>query len=80
MTYAAEGNRAMAARIINAENNFVSSLQAIAGINEEQAVKVMRFYLGKCKAAKLDAVIGKISVRHGAFLDREVILRAVESA
>lgn len=80
MTYAAKGNRATAARIIKAENDFVSSLRSIAGISEEQAVKVMRFYLGKCRAAKLDAVIGKISVRHGAFLDREVILRAAEAA
>lgn len=80
MTYAAEGNRATAARIINAEKEFASSLQTIAGISEEQAMKVMSFYLGKCKAAKLDAVIGKINVKHGAFLDRDVILRAVEAA
>lgn len=80
MTYAAEGNKATALRIINAENDFAASLQTIAGISEEQAFKVMRFYLGKCKAAKLDAVIGKISVKHGAFLDRDVILRAVEAA
>ncbi len=30
----------------------------------------------KAKAIKLDAVMGKYSVKHGAFLDRDVIRRA----
>lgn len=80
MTYASEGNRATAARIINAHKVFNATLQGIAGITEEQAKAVTAFYLGKCRAAKMDAVIGRIIVKHGAFLERDVILRAVEAA
>ena len=80
MTYAAEGNRATALRIINAHKEFNATLINIAGITSEQAEAVTKFYLGKCKAAKLDAVVGRISVKHGAFLDKDVILRAVAAA
>lgn len=79
MTYAAEGNRNTATRIANAENDFVDYLVNAASISAKEARKVMAFYLKK-KFAKLDAVGGRISVKHGAFLDRDVILRAVATA
>lgn len=68
--------KAISERIVNAENNFVRSVVEIAGCTEAEAVKVMNLYR-KTKIAKLDPVIGRISVKHGAFLERDVIMRAV---
>ena len=68
--------KAIAQRIVNAENAFITSVVEIAGCTEAQAAKVMNLYL-KNKIAKLDPVIGRVSVKHGAFLERDVILRAV---
>jgi len=69
----------MAQRVANAENAFAELLQEIAGVSEADARKVTGFYLRK-KLAKLDATIGRISVKHGGYLDREAILRAVAMA
>lgn len=68
----------MAQRAANAENNFVVELIRAGGISETDAVKVMNFYL-KEKIAKLDYAIGRISVKHGAFWDRDVIRRAANT-
>ncbi|MBB2959861.1 hypothetical protein [Methylobacterium sp. R2-1] len=78
-SYAAEGNRNTAIRILNAYANFAETLVAAAGITSAQADAVARFYV-KNKIAKVDPVIGRISVKHGAYLDREVILRAAAAA
>lgn len=69
------GTRDIAQRIVNAENNFVQTLIEQGDISRSQAEKVMSFYL-KNKLAKMDAVIGRISVKHGAYLDKDVIRRA----
>lgn len=69
----------MATRITNAERSFDESLQEIAGIDKKDAANVRAFYL-KHKLAKIDVVGGTINVKHGAFLDQDVILRAVDQA
>lgn len=79
MTYAAAGNKATAQRIETAYANFAETLIRIADITSDEANKVTALYL-KNKLAKMDAVIGRISVKHGAFLDRSAILNAVEMA
>jgi predicted phage-related endonuclease len=75
-SFAAVGNRNTAQRIINAENDFVETLVRCGEISAADARKVMSFYL-KNKIAKLDAVIGRVSVQHGAFLEKDVIRRAI---
>jgi hypothetical protein len=69
--------KAIAQRIVNAENSFVETLMRCGNISKEDATKVMNLYLKK-KLAKMDAVIGRISVKHGAFLDPHAIANAVK--
>lgn len=75
MTYAAQGNKDTAQRIVNAHLGFVETLERCGNITEKQAISVKDYYL-KNKLAKLDAVSGRITVKHGAFLDADVIQRA----
>ena len=79
MTFAAVGNKNTAIRFINAENNFLSYLTERAGITEAEAVKVLALYR-KMKVIKIDAVVGQWNVKHGAFLDADVIRRAAAEA
>ena len=66
----------MATRAATAEANFAETLVNIAGITEAEAEKVMALYL-KEKIAKIDHVNGRISVKHGVFLEADVIHNAV---
>jgi hypothetical protein len=68
----------MAHRIVTAENDFAATLVSIAGITAEDAFKVLAIYR-KAKVLKNDYAVSRISVKHGALLDREVILRALNS-
>ena len=68
--------RAIAQRIVNAEDNFAETVMRATGCDAETAAKVTEYYL-KHKLAKLDAVIGRINVKHGAFLEPEVLANAV---
>lgn len=69
------GYRAIATRIVNAQERFIAILES-KGFTREDAVKAMNTML-KLKVAKLDPVSGVINVRHGAFLEKEVIQNAV---
>ncbi len=69
------GSRNVATRIVNAEEGLIETLSAIGGITRDEAHVVFAAYR-KARAVKLDAVIGRYDVKHGAFLDREVIRRA----
>lgn len=73
------GTKAVAERIVRAHVNFAATLAERGGIGADDAKAVAAWYL-KNKCAKLDAVGGVISVKHGRLLDREVIKRAVEVA
>lgn len=66
----------MAHRMDTAEDGFVATLVAIAGITNDEAVKVLATYR-KLKVVKNDYAVSRISVKHGGFLDRDVILRAL---
>ena len=70
------GLRAMAQRQVNAEEHFISLIQEITGRSREDATKAFAT-LRKLKALQLDAVGGRYSVKHGAYLDRDVLIRAI---
>lgn len=70
-----QGTQAVAQRIVNAENGFLDVLQERGGLTREQATKALAAFR-KAKAVKQDAVGGRLSVTHGAFLERDVIRRA----
>ncbi len=70
-----KGTRAVAQRIVNAENAFIQVIES-KGFSNVDAIKAMNTML-KLKVAKLDAVNGLISVKHGMFLEPDVIQNAV---
>jgi len=70
---------AMFSRIETAHTNFEDYLMEQANISRDDAKAVTAFYLKK-KLAKVDAGIGRINVKHGGFLDPEVIRKALEEA
>lgn len=67
------------ARTASALEGFAALLIEIAGISANEAAKVSAYYR-RHKLAKVDAQIGRVLVKNGAFLDRDVILRAVAAA
>ena len=71
--------KAMAQRAVNAEESFIDDLQQLGHISEAEAVKVMRLYL-KEKIARMDYGVGRIQIKHGQFLDKDVIRRAAKLA
>lgn len=71
--------RDMAQRLVNAENSFIECVRRDTGFTQEQAETVMAFYV-KHKLMKLDAVDGQFYVKHGAFLDADVLKRALKQA
>jgi hypothetical protein len=75
-SYAALGNSHTATRMVNAENAFIDGLMTAAGISRADAVKVLAVYR-KAKVVKMDAIGGQISVKHGAFWERDVIRNAL---
>ncbi len=70
---------AMFTRIENAHAGFIETLQRCGSISRDDAVKVKTYYL-KHRLAKLDTGVGVIKVKHGAYLDNDVIRRAVDMA
>ena len=66
----------IAERMINAERAFADQIVEISGCTAAEARSVTRLYL-KAKLAKLDAVSGRISVVHGAYLDPRAIRNAI---
>lgn len=76
LTETIPGMRAVAQRIANAENDFVDVIME-RGFTREQAVRAMH-NLRKFKMAKLDPVLGRISVTHGSFLEVDVLQAAAD--
>lgn len=74
---AAKDFEVFAVREANANRNFEESLQTIAGITPEQASRVNEYY-HKHKLVNVDLVNGTIRPKHGAYLDKDVILNAVK--
>ncbi len=72
-----KGAATLMARQITAKDNFDKALMTIAGITREQAQRVTQYYLDK-KLAVMDSVNGTIRSKHGAYLDKDVVLNAVK--
>lgn len=72
------GTKAFGERLANCDINFAAQVARIAGISKEDGFKVLRVYV-KNKLVKRDTCNQTWNVKHGAFLDREVILRALAS-
>lgn len=70
--------RAIAGRMVQAGEDFTQTLMDLHGITKDDAWKVLEVYR-KARAVKLDAFHGRYSVKHGAFLDHDVVLRALDA-
>ena len=73
-----QGFEAMAQRIVNAEERFISFVMNQTDISRSDAEKVLAFYR-KHKLVKIDAVCGQFTLKHGAFGDADVIRKAVSA-
>lgn len=73
------GLKSVATRIENARRDFAEVLANLGGISAEEGAVLVDIYL-KAKFAKLDAVAGRISVKHGGSLDRSFIRSALQAA
>jgi len=69
-----QGTRQVAERMVNAQKAFVQLVME-KGFTRKQAEKIMTVYL-KNKIAKLDAAMGRITVKHGAFWELDVLRNA----
>ncbi len=68
------GTRDIGHRLARGEMAFEETLREIAKVTEDEASK-MRVWMTKKKLVTRDFCSGRISVRHGAYLDEDVLLR-----
>lgn len=66
---------AIGTRAANGEAAFIKTLQEIANLSDVEGSKVLSLFY-KEKIAKMDYGIGRVQVKHGAFMERDVIRRA----
>lgn len=71
------GTKAIAQRIINAYENFIA-LCTEQGFTIEEAAKILEVYK-KAKAVKLNSAMGRYDFTHGAFVNTEVMRRALDA-
>jgi hypothetical protein len=69
------GFRGIAQRMINADDNFVETVQGIIECSREDAFKVLEYYR-KHNLVKHDFVSGRYSVKHGALMGKDALERA----
>lgn len=79
LAHAAPHLREIAARMHRADTDFLAILADAAKLNADEAGRVFRLYR-KNRIVRLDAGIGRWTVSHGAFLDGDVIRRALAHA
>lgn len=70
---------AIAARMDNAERNFLLNLCTLGEIDAVDARAVLKVYRAG-KVVKMDAISGTMRVKHGALLDRATIRRVADAA
>lgn len=68
------GTRDIGHRLARGEAAFEESLREIAGVTEDEAFK-MREWMVKHTLTTRDFCLGRISVKHGGYLDKDVLLR-----
>ena len=74
MTETIPGTRDIGHRLARGEMAFEEQLVEIAGVTKDEAFK-MREWMAKKKLTTRDFCLGRISVKHGAYLDKDVLLR-----
>jgi len=70
------GTHQIAQRYVNAEENFFNNVIAISGCSKVDAEKVLSVFIA-AKVAKIDPIIGRVIVKHGAFMETQVIQNAI---
>lgn len=63
-------------RVENAIQNFID-LTVEMGFTADEAVKILNVYK-KAKVVKLNVAMGRYDFKHGAFVDADVMRRALE--
>jgi hypothetical protein len=66
----------IAERMVSAEKSFCELVIDRIGCTKEEAEKVLSVYL-KEKIAKMDAVNGKITLKHGIFWENDILKNAI---
>jgi hypothetical protein len=66
----------MAIRIENAHTSFINDVMEQFNFNEKEAEKILSVFK-KVKAVKIDVAMGRMNLTHGAFWDKEVMIRAL---
>jgi hypothetical protein len=69
------GLKNVASRMDQADASFKDNLKELGGLTDEQAQKAFDYYKEN-KLIKSDAVMGKHTAKHGAYMDRDVIRKA----
>ena len=72
-----KGTRAVAQRIANAENGFVEFVRAQIGCTQAEAEAVLSVYRWE-RLINIGAVDGQWRIKHGAFLDKDVLQSVVD--
>lgn len=71
-----EGTREIAQRIVNAEENFIETVQTITGCTREEGIKALAT-MRQFKIIKLDANIGRYRAVHGAYMEADALRTAI---
>lgn len=69
----------IANRIDRAFDNFAAIVKEVAEVTQDEAEIITTFYI-KNKLVKRDTWAGKYTVKHGAYWDKDVLLRGLEMA
>lgn len=67
---------AIAQRMVNAQQNFIEIIRERTSCTEAEAVKAFET-LKKLRLIKLDAVGGRYTVKHGAYLEPDALRNAM---
>lgn len=73
------GTSDVAKRWVNAENDFIDYAQQEHGLSKPESEKLLDFYK-KNKMVKIDPVMGQWNPTHGAYLEKDVVKRALAEA
>jgi len=63
-------------RTENAKNSFYNYVMEQHQFTKEQAQKILETYL-KLKLIKLDCITGQFKIKHGAYLDKDILENAL---
>jgi hypothetical protein len=73
------GTKEVGQRMAQAEISFVEMVQEMLGCSQEDAYKVFDRYL-KERIIKRDLAMGRYNVKHGVFLEPDVMRNAIAQA